>query len=107
MSRVKWRISLLFAVITLSIFSSLMLSSDRIIENSENATTTTSVAGVSGENHIINLINRLETGNNETRLNTAAEIGRLGGPAASALIEKIETEKTGEVEEIETGNSSS
>ena len=52
---------------------------------------TTAVAGVSSENMIINLINKLETGDSETKLNAASELGKLGKPAASALIEKIET----------------
>jgi HEAT repeat protein len=91
MSQVKWKISLLFALITLSIFFSLLLSGDKFTESNGNLTNTTAVAGVSGENQIINLINRLETGDRETRLNAAAELGKLGKPAAKVLIEKIET----------------
>ncbi|WP_269850967.1 HEAT repeat domain-containing protein [Methanosarcina horonobensis] len=101
MSQVKWKISLLFALITLSIFFSLLLNGDKFVENSGNAANTTTVAGVSGENQIISLINRLETGNDsETKLNAATELGRLGKPAASALIEKIETENSSSGGEI-------
>lgn len=111
MSRVKWKVSFLFTLITLSIFFSLLLSGDRFVENGGNTTSITAVAGVSGENQIVNLINRLENGDRETRLNAAAELGRLGEPAAKALIEKIETGKneTGEneIDKIEIGNSSS
>jgi HEAT repeat protein len=91
MSQVKWKISLLFALITLSIFFSLILSGDKFMESSGNATNTTALAGVSSENQIINLINKLETGDRETGLNAAAELGKFGEPAARALIEKIET----------------
>jgi len=91
MSQVKWKISLLFALITLSIFVSLLLSGDQFMENSGNATNSTATAGVSSENTIINLINRLETGDRETGLNAATELGKFGEPAAEALIEKIET----------------
>ena len=38
-------------------------------------------------------MNRLETGNgSEARLNAATELGNLGEPAASAIIEKMEAE---------------
>jgi len=101
MSQVKWKISLLFALITLSIFFSLLLSGDEFTERMGNTTNTTAVAGVSGENRITNLINRLETGNDrEARLNAAIELGKLGEPAASALIEKIETENSSSGGEI-------
>ncbi|AKB16914.1 MULTISPECIES: HEAT repeat domain-containing protein [unclassified Methanosarcina] len=90
MSQVKWKISLLFALITLAIFFSLLLSGDKFTENSGYKTNTTTVAGVSSENQIINLMNRLETGDRETGLNAAAELGELGGSAADALLEKIE-----------------
>jgi HEAT repeat protein len=101
MSQVKWKISLLFALITLSIFFSLLLSGDEFTERMGNTTNTTAVAGVSGENRITNLINRLETDNDrEARLNAAIELGKLGKPAASALIEKIETENSSSGGEI-------
>ncbi|KKH49396.1 hypothetical protein EO93_16530 [Methanosarcina sp. 1.H.A.2.2] len=90
MSQVKWKISLLFALITLSIFVSLLLSGDKFMESSGNATNPTALAGVSRENMIINSINKLETGDHETRLNAVTELGKFGKPAASALIEKIE-----------------
>ncbi|TFH03317.1 MAG: HEAT repeat domain-containing protein, partial [Methanosarcina sp.] len=90
MSQVKWKISLLFALITLSIFFSLLLSGDKFMENSGNTTNATATAGVSSENRIINFMNKLETGDRETRLNAATELGKFGKPAASALIEKIE-----------------
>ncbi|MCO5383036.1 MAG: hypothetical protein NHB15_13915 [Methanosarcina barkeri] len=61
------------------------------MENSGNAKNTTATAGVSSENMIINFINKLETGDRETRLNAVAELGKFGEPAANALIEKIET----------------
>lgn len=63
MSQVKWKISLLFALITLSIFFSLLLSSDKFTESMGNEVNTTAMAGVSGENQVISLMNRLETGN--------------------------------------------
>jgi HEAT repeat protein len=101
MSQVKWKISLLFALITLSIFFSLLLSGDEFTERMGNTTNTTAVAGVSGENRITNLINRLGTDNDrEARLNAAIELGKLGKPAASALIEKIETENSSSGGEI-------
>lgn len=93
MSQVKWKISLLFALITLSIFFSLLLSSDKFTESMGNEVNTTAMAGVSGENQVISLMNRLETGNgSEARLNAATELGNLGEPAASAIIEKMEAE---------------
>ncbi|HII79935.1 MAG TPA: HEAT repeat domain-containing protein [Methanosarcina sp.] len=101
MLQVKWKISLLFALITLSIFFSLLLSGDEFKERMGNETNTTAVAGVSGENRIVNLISRLETGtDHETRLNAAADLGKLGEPAASAIIEKIETENSSSGGEI-------
>ena len=39
----------------------------------------------------MDLTNKLETGDNETRLNAAAKLGKFGKPAASTLVEKIET----------------
>lgn len=101
MSQVKWKISLLFTLITLSIFFSLLLSGDEFTERMGNTTNTTAVAGVSGENRVVNLISRLETGNgSETKLNAATDLGKLGEPAASAIIEKIETENSSSGGEI-------
>lgn len=101
MLQVKWKISLLFALITLSIFFSLLLSGDEFKERMGNETNTTAVAGVSGENRIVNLISRLETGtDHETKLNAAADLGKLGEPASSAIIEKIETENSSSGGEI-------
>ncbi|AKB34647.1 hypothetical protein MSSAC_0057 [Methanosarcina siciliae C2J] len=60
------------------------------MENSGNITTPTAATGVSSEDKITNLINKLETSDRETGLNTAAELGELGEPAADALLEKIE-----------------
>ena len=90
MSGVKWRVSLLFVLITFSIFFSYILNSDRFMEIRGNETYVQAGARVSGENLIINLTNRLETGNHETRLNAATELGKFGEPAANGLIEKIE-----------------
>lgn len=94
MSQVKWKITLLFTLIILSTFISLVLSGDNFTERSGNATNTTAVAGVSKEDMLINFINKLENGDRETRLNAAAELGKLGKPAADALIEKMETENS-------------
>jgi len=94
MSQVKWKISLLFGLITLSIFFSLILSGDKFMESSGNTTTSTAATGVSSEDQITNLINKLETGDRETGLNAAAELGELGKPAANALLEKIEAENS-------------
>ncbi len=91
MSQVKWKISLLFALITLSIFFSLILSGDKFVESSGNITTSTAATEVSSEDRITNLINKLETSDRETGLTAAAELGELGEPAADALLEKIET----------------
>ncbi len=90
MSQVKWKISLLFLLITLSIFFALILSGDKFTESNRNATNATEITGVSGGNQITNLINRLENGDRETRLNAAIELGKLGEPASEALIEEIE-----------------
>jgi len=90
MSQVKLKISLLFALIVLSTFISLVLSGDNFMERNGNATNTTAVAGVSSENMIINFMDKLETGDRETRFNAAAELGKLREPAAESLIEKIE-----------------
>jgi HEAT repeat protein len=91
MSRIKWRISLLFVLITLSIFVSLLANSDRFMEVRGNETNTQTGAGVSSGDLIINLTNRLEAGNHETRLSAAAELGKFGGPAANNLVDKIES----------------
>ena len=40
---------------------------------------------------IPDLIYTLETGNNDYEIDAASKLGRLGKPAASALIEEIET----------------
>jgi len=90
MSRVKWRVSLLFVLITLSIFFSLLANSDRFMEVRGNETNTQTGTGVSNENLITNLTNRLEVGNHETRLSAAAELGKFGGSAANKLVDKIE-----------------
>lgn len=91
MSEVRWKISLLFVLIILSIIFSLLSNSDRFIEISRNETYTQTKTGVSSENLIINLTNKLETGDPETRLNAAAELGKFGEPAANSLVEKIES----------------
>lgn len=91
MSGVRWRVSLLFALITLSIFFSLLANSDRFMEVRGNETYTQTGAGISSSNSIVNLTNRLEAGNHEARLNAAAELGKLGGPAANGLVDKIES----------------
>lgn len=91
MSRVKRRISLLFVLITLSIFFSLLANSDRFMEVRGNETYAPIGAGASREDLITNLTNRLEAGNHETRLSAAAELGKFGETAANALIEKIES----------------
>jgi|GEM_PF-416677 len=90
MSRVRWRVSLLFVLITLSIFFSLIANSDRFIEARGNETNTQTRAGVSNEKFITNLTNRLEVGSHETRVNAASELGKLGEPAANTLVNKIE-----------------
>lgn len=91
MSEVRWKISLLFVLITLSIIFSLLSNSDRFIEISRNETYNQTKTGVSSEDLIINLTNKLETGDSETRLNAAAELGKFGEPAANSLVEKIES----------------
>jgi HEAT repeat protein len=91
MSGVKWRVSLLFVLITLSIFFSFLANSDRFVEVRGNETYDQTVAGVSSENLILNLTNRLEAGNHETRLRAAAELGKFGEPAANNLVDKIES----------------
>jgi HEAT repeat protein len=91
MSGVRWRVSLLFVLITLSIFFSLLANSDRFMEVRGNETYNQTGAGVSSEDLVINLTNRLEAGSHGTRLSAAAELGKLGGPAANNLVNKIES----------------
>ncbi len=88
----KWKIYLLFALITLSMIVSLILNIDQFAEGGANETYNQTGTDVSNEVPIVNLISRLETGSHETRLDAAAELGQMGQPAADALIEKIETE---------------
>lgn len=91
MSRVKWRVSLLFVLITLSIFFSMIANSDRFMEFGGNGTFTPIGTGISREDRITNLTQRLEVGDHETKLSAAAELGRFGETAADALIERIES----------------
>ena len=92
MSEVRWKISLLFVLITLSIFFSLLSNSDRFMEVRGNETyQRTDKSWNFKGNLIINLTNRLEAGDHETRLSAAAELGKLGEPAANTLVEKIES----------------
>ena len=46
------------------------------MESGGNITTSTAATGVSSEDKITNLINKLETGDRETGLSAAAELGR-------------------------------
>ncbi|RXA19812.1 HEAT repeat domain-containing protein [Methanosarcina sp. MSH10X1] len=92
MSGVKWRVSLLFVLITVSIFFSLLASSDRFVEFRGNETYAQTGDGVLREDLIANLTSRLEAGNHETRLNAASELGKFGETAANSLIEKIESD---------------
>jgi len=93
MPEVRWKVSLLFALITFSIFVSISLSRDSISGGIGNGNETYILMGanVSSETSIADLINQLETGNHEARLNTAARLGKSGESAVNALIEKIET----------------
>ncbi|WP_243684187.1 hypothetical protein [Methanosarcina barkeri] len=88
MSGVRWRVSLLFALITLSIFLSLLANSDRFMEVRGNGTYTQTGTG-SLSNSIVNLTNRLEAGNHEARLNAAAELGKLGSLRQIILLTKL------------------
>lgn len=96
MSDVRWKVSLLFAIITLSIFFSIYWNSDGILENIGNQTSTqagganASNSSVLSKAQIPDLIYKLETGNNDTKLDVASKLGRLGKPAANALVEEIE-----------------
>jgi HEAT repeat protein len=95
MSDVRWKVSLLFAIITLSIFISIYMSSDGVegignqtnFQRGANASNST----VLSKAQIPDLIYKLETGNNDTKYDAASKLGRLGKPAASALVEEIET----------------
>ncbi len=69
-------------------FSSLLINSDRFMEFRENETYMQIGAGVTGEDLVINLTNRLEAGNHETRLGAADKLGKLGELAANNLVEK-------------------
>lgn len=91
MSSAKWRISLLFVLITVSIFFSLLSNSDRFREVRGNETSAQTGAGGSSEDLIVNLTSKLGADKYDTRLNAAAELGKFGEPAANELIEKIES----------------
>ncbi|MFI5384355.1 MAG: hypothetical protein ACHQXK_09000, partial [Methanosarcina thermophila] len=56
-----------------------------------NGTFTPIGTGISREDRITNLTQRLEVGDHETKLSAAAELGRFGETAADALIERIES----------------
>ena len=99
MSDVKWKVYLLFALITLSMFFSIFFSSDKTGESGgngtynlteANATVAASVASISRENSISELINELRDENHETGLAAADRLGEIGEPAADSLIEEIE-----------------
>jgi HEAT repeat protein len=99
MPEVRWKVSLLFAIITISVFFSIYMSSDSFIEASGNQTharmgANASNTSASSKTLISDLINTLETGNNETKLDAASKLGNRGKPAANALIEKIETDNS-------------
>jgi HEAT repeat protein len=96
MSEVRWKVSLLFVIITISIFFSIYMSSDSFIKASGNQTYSkigANASNASGSSRVLipDLINTLETGNNETKLDAASKLGNRGKPAANALIEKIKT----------------
>jgi HEAT repeat protein len=97
MSDVRWKVSLLFAIITLSIFFSIYWNSDGILESIGNQTRTQAGEANASNSSVLNkaqipdLIYKLETGNNDTKLDAASKLGRLGKPAANALVEEIET----------------
>ena len=97
MSDVRWKVSLLFAIITLSIFFSIYWNSDGILESIGNQTHTqageanASNSSILSKAQIPDLIYKLETGNNDTKFDAASKLGRLGKPAANALAEEIET----------------
>jgi HEAT repeat protein len=95
MPEVRWKVSFLFILLTLSIFASIYLSGDSISEGIRSASGNDTLIlignNTSKENSIGDLINQLVTGSHETRLNTADKLGKLGKPAADILIENIET----------------
>lgn len=91
MSDVRWKVYLLFAIITLSIFFSIISSSDRVTVGSGNQTYFQTKGNASNVVNISDLIYKLETDENDTRFDAASKLGKVGKPAASALIEKIET----------------
>jgi HEAT repeat protein len=95
MSDVRWKVSLLFAILTVSIFFSIYLNSGGVLEGIANQTkiqgANSSNSSVSNVVLIPDLINKLETGDNGTKFDAATQLGRLGKPAANALIERIET----------------
>lgn len=97
MSDVRWKVSILFAIITLSIFFSIYLNSDSVIEGSGNQTSA-QAGGANASNssvlttaQIPDLIYQLKIGNNDTKYDAASKLGRLGKPAAKALVEEIGT----------------
>lgn len=97
MSDVRWKVYILFTIITLSIFFSIYLSSDSVIEGSGNQTRS-QTGGANASNssalnraQIPDLINILKTGNNDMKHDAASNLGRFGKPAANALVEEIET----------------
>lgn len=94
MPEVRWKVSLLFALITLSIFFSIYLSGNTISEGIGNGNGSQILpigANVSNENSIADLINQLATGTHGAKLDAAAKLGKAGTPAADALIEQIKT----------------
>ncbi len=97
MSDVRWKVSLLFVIITLSILFSIYWNNDGILEGIGNQTrnqaggTNASNSSVLNKSQIPDLIYQLENGNNETKLDSASKLGKLGKTAASALVEEIET----------------
>ena len=106
MPEVRWKVSFLFILLTLSIFASIYLSGDSISEGIRSASGNDTLIlignNTSKENSIGDLINQLVTGSHETRLNTADKLGKLGKPAADILIENIESlfsfiEETGRI----------
>lgn len=106
MSDVRWKVSLLFVIITLSIFFSIYLGSDSVIGSGNQ--TRTQVGGANASNssvlttaQIPDLISQLKTGNNDTKYDAASKLGRLGKPAANALVGEIEANNSSS-EEIDS-----
>lgn len=97
MSDVRWKVSILFAIITLSIFFSIYMNSDSVIEGSGNQTGAQAGGANSSNSSVLttaqipDLIYQLKIGNNDTKYDAASKLGRLGKPAASALVEEIKT----------------